>query len=390
VRYQESLEWLDSTRLFGIKLGLANTRLLLEALDNPQDHLAIFHVAGTNGKGSVCAMLDAILRAGGYRTGLYTSPHLMDFRERIRVDGRKIFPGDIAQGLTRLRAACADWDRQPTFFELTTVLALWHFAHSECTHVVLETGLGGRLDATNAVAPAVCAITPIGLDHRQWLGNTVAEIAAEKAGIIKPGVPVVSARQDPEAAAVLEEQAARLRAPLTFVTEPLTAFPVALPGVYQQYNAALALAAIEKAGVPVPPAAVEKALAEVRWPGRFQIVHPRLVLDGAHNPPAAENLVQIWRERFGEEKPVIIFGALSDKDFPVIIERLEAIAAEFYFVPVRNSRAADPAALAASCQVPHQVFASLESALAASRGLTLVTGSLFLVGEAMGILGLEA
>lgn len=387
--YEESLEWLDSSRVFGIKLGLANMRLLLGELGEPQDTLAIFHVAGTNGKGSVCALLDALLRGSGRRTGLYTSPHLVDFRERIRVDGGKISPEAVAEGLTRIREISSGWDRQPTYFEVVTALALLHFAAEKCEAVVLETGMGGRLDATNAVLPLVSVITPIGMDHRQWLGNTVAEIAQEKAGIIKPGIPVVSAAQDPAAAEVLQEQASRLNAELTFVERPLEDIPVRLRGAHQKANAALALEAIAQAGISLDEAAVREAFENVQWPGRFQIIDQRIVLDGAHNPHAAQNLTRNWREFFGQQQAVVILGALEDKDYPVIIEKLEPIASEFYFVPVKNSRSATPEQLTAACMIPHTVFPSVAEALTASRGLTLVTGSLFLVGEAMGVLGIE-
>lgn len=387
--YEESLEWLDSTRVFGIKLGLANMRLLLEALGDPQDTLAIFHVAGTNGKGSVCAILDSLLRASGRRVGLYTSPHLVDFRERIRVNGEKISPEAVAEGLSLIRDNSADWDRQPTYFEIVTALSLYHFAKEKCTAVVLETGMGGRLDATNAVLPLVSVITSIALDHKQWLGNTVAEIAQEKAGIIKPGTPVVSAVQDPSAAEVLEDQARRLNSELTFVTEPLEGVPIRLRGAHQKANAALALAAIAKSGFSIEDHAVREALASVQWPGRFQIVDQRIVLDGAHNPHAAQNLVRNWREIYGQQQALVILGALEDKEYPVIIEKLESIASEFYFVPVKSFRSATPEQLTAACMIKHTIFGSAQEALTASRGLTLVTGSLFLVGEMMGLLGIE-
>jgi len=388
VTFEESLEWLDSTRVFGIKLGLANMRLLLGELGDPQDTLAIFHVARTNGKGSVCAMLDALLRASGRRTGLYTSPHLVDFRERIRVNGEKISPASVADGLTRIRDVSLDWDRQPTYFEVVTALALLHFAAEKCEAVVLETGMGGRLDATNAVLPLVSVITSIAMDHRQWLGNTVAEIAQEKAGIIKPGTPVVSAVQEPSAAEVLEAQAARINTELTFVS-PLEDIPVRLRGAHQKANAALAVEAVAKAGIELEEPVVREALANVHWPGRFQIVDQRIVLDGAHNPHAAQNLARNWREIFGQQQPLVILGALEDKDYPVIIEKLESIASEFYFVPVKNFRSATPEQLAAACMIKYTVFPSVQEALTASRGLTLVTGSLFLIGEVMGLLGIE-
>jgi dihydrofolate synthase/folylpolyglutamate synthase len=389
VTYEESLEWLDSIRVFGIKLGLANMRLLLGELGDPQDSLAILHVAGTNGKGSVCAIMESLLRTSGCRTGLYTSPHLVDFRERIRVNGEKISPEAVAEGLTRIREISSGWDRQPTYFEVVTALALLHFAAEKCQAVVLETGMGGRLDATNAVLPVVSVITSIALDHRQWLGNTLAEVAQEKAGIIKPGIPVVSAVQDPAAAEVLGEQAARLNAELTFVSTPLEGVPISLRGAHQKANAALAVEAVKQAGFALGESVIPHALANVYWPGRFQIVNQRIVLDGAHNPHAAQNLVKNWREIFGRERPIVILGALEDKEYPVIIEKLESIAEEFYFVPVKSFRSATPEQLTAACMIKYTVFESAGEALAASRGLTLVTGSLFLVGEMMGLLGIE-
>ncbi|MGZ5003432.1 MAG: bifunctional folylpolyglutamate synthase/dihydrofolate synthase, partial [Chthoniobacterales bacterium] len=186
--YREALAWLFGTQLFGIKLGLENIQRLLRTLNLPGEQ-RIIHVAGTNGKGSVCAMIDSILRAQGYRSGLFTSPHLVTFRERIRVKGEMISEDEVAHGLTSIRQLVADWDPHPTFFEIATALGLQHFKNKHCEIVVLETGMGGRLDATNAVTPVVSVITPIDYDHQKWLGNSLGEIAAEKAGIIKPHVP---------------------------------------------------------------------------------------------------------------------------------------------------------------------------------------------------------
>lgn len=381
---EESLAWLYSTQQFGIKLGLDNIRRLLDVLDRPQEVPGFFHVAGTNGKGSVCALLDAMLRRAGGRTGLYTSPHLVDFRERIRVDGEKISAVDAARGLTRIRELSADWDHSPTFFEIATALGLRYFADRRCTHAVLETGMGGRLDATNAVTPLVSVITPIGLDHTQWLGQTLAEIAGEKAGIIKPGVPVVSAPQPAEAEAVLRQRAKDMDASIQFVEAPSVPFEIGLRGSHQQENAALALAALGAAHIEVPPDEVHAALREVVWPGRFQVVEDRIILDGSHNPHASSQLVRVWREVYGGEKATVIFGALADKDYSAMLKILEPIAEEFLFVPVRSLRSADPTALTSGLK--SRVFPSVGDALAASPGRTLVTGSLFLVGEALSVL----
>src|SRR5437870_11073841 len=241
--YKEALAWLYSIQRFGIKLGLENIRRLLAELHVDLRGTRVIHVAGTNGKGSVCAMIDSICRANGHRTGLFTSPHLVTFRERIRVNGKMISEDAVTGGLTTIRNLVADWDPHPTFFEVTTALALKHFAESKIDLVILETGLGGRLDATNAVQSNVSIITPIDFDHEEWLGNTLAEIAGEKAGIIKPGVPVVCAPQRPEAANVIRARAAESEAPLQFVTESYGHSPIALRGEYQKQNAAVAIAA---------------------------------------------------------------------------------------------------------------------------------------------------
>jgi dihydrofolate synthase/folylpolyglutamate synthase len=389
VSYEESLAWLLSTQQFGMKLGLDNIRRLLKALGDPHERLSFLHVAGTNGKGSVCAMLDAMLRAAGYKTGLYTSPHLIDFRERIRIDGKKIPRGAALRGLERLRRAAIAWDHSPTFFEFTTALALQSFAEFGCEFVVLETGLGGRLDATNAVTPVVSVITPIALDHTRWLGKTVAEVAREKAGIIKPSVPVVSAPQDPAAAEVIVRRAKELGCSLTFVEAAWDGAELGLRGRHQRENAALAIASVRALGLHFSDDAIAQGLRDVRWPGRFQMLGERFVLDGCHNPHAAEQLLVNWRDLFGTERAEVIFGALADKDYTKMLQILAPITREALFVPVRSERAADPQILASVCPVAHRIFAGAKEALAASKGRTLVTGSLFLVGEVLELLGFE-
>jgi dihydrofolate synthase/folylpolyglutamate synthase len=389
VIYEESLAWLYSTQQFGIKLGLENIRGLLEALGDPQERLSFVHVAGTNGKGSVCAILDSILRASGRRTGLYTSPHLVDFRERIRVDGEKIVPQAVANGLTILREISAGWSHSPTFFEIATALALRHFAEERCDLVVLETGMGGALDATNAVLPLVSVITPIALDHTRWLGGTLAEIAREKAGIIKSGVPAVSGRQEPEAAAALAQRAAAVGSSLEFIEASFEGAEIGLRGVHQKKNSAVAIAALRAAGVVVSDETVRRGLRDVRWPGRFQVVDERIVLDGCHNPHAAAQLLVNWRDAYGMEKATVIFGALGDKDYSAMLRILEPISREVLLVPICSERSAAPEALAAACTIQHRIFRSVKEALEASRGRILVTGSLFLVGEALQVLGVE-
>lgn len=391
MNYRDALAWLYGTQTFGIKLGLDNTRRLLAAAGDPQVRLRFLHVAGTNGKGSTCAMMDAILRAAGHRGGLYTSPHLVDFRERVRFDGVMISEDAVSEGLTLLRDAAAAWDHAPTFFELTTVLAAWWFARVGADYAVWETGMGGRLDATNAVTPEVSVITPIGMDHQKWLGETLALIAGEKAGIIKTCVPVVSAPQPEEVRAVLVSKAAEVGAPLTFVSEPWSGAAPGLPGAHQRWNASLACAALRAAGIRVDDGAEAKGLGAVVWPGRFQRVTENLVVDGAHNPPAIETLVATWREVYGDTRASLVFGALRDKDAGLLLHALRAIADEVWLAPVSSARGATtgelrPPAEAARFFAIHE--GTVESSLAAARASgrpVLVAGSLFLAGEVLAL-----
>ena len=392
MNYRDALAWVYGRQSFGIKLGLDNTRRLLAAAGNPQSRLRFLHVAGTNGKGSTCAMMDAILRAAGHRTGLYTSPHLVDFRERIRLDGAMIPEDAVAEGLSLLREAAETCDHAPTFFELVTVLAAWWLARGEAEYVVWETGMGGRLDATNAVLPDVAVITPIGLDHQKWLGDTLAQIAGEKAGIIKSQVPVVSAPQAQEVREVLTSTAAGVGAPITFVSEPWSGGAAGLAGAHQRWNAALACAALRTAGVRVDAHAEVQGLSSVVWPGRFQRVGEDLVIDGAHNPSAIETLVATWREVYGDVRASLVFGAVLDKDIEALLLALRSIADEVWLVPVNNVRGASPEELrpmaeAARFNTIHYgpVEASLAAARAAGRPV-LLAGSLFLAGEVLALL----
>lgn len=393
--YDDAVAWLYGTQLHGIKLGLDNIRRLVETLGvrvGGEGAPRFIHVAGTNGKGSVCAMLDAICRAGGHRTGLFTSPHLVTFRERIRLDGEMIGADEVAAGLSRIRELVAPWEHSPTFFEITTALALEWFQARGAEVVVLETGMGGRLDATNVVEPAVCVLTSISLDHQQWLGSTLAEIAAEKAGIIKRGVPVVSAPQPPEVEAVIAEKVVSVGAQqVHFIGTPWTESTVDLAGSHQLWNAQLAVTAIRFMGLPLPAPRVEEGLRTVSWPGRFQRIGDRFVLDGAHNPAAARQLAITWSEVFGEEKATVILGVLRDKDLRGICRELLPIAARMIAVAVQNERSAPAQEVAAivaelnppaGCEVAGDLSAAIDAA-SESGSRVLITGSLFLIGEAI-------
>ena len=394
MNYDEAVAWLYATQLHGIHLGLENIQRLAKALGIKvagPDAPRFLHVAGTNGKGSVCAMLDACCRAAGLRTGLFTSPHLITFRERMRIDGEMIGEDEVADGLTEIRALVEEWDHAPTFFEIATALALAWFQRRGVEVVVLETGLGGRLDATNVVTPAVSVITPIDLDHQQWLGDSLPAIAVEKAGIIKPGVPVVTAPQADEVRVVLVQIAMWRGAELNFVVTPLGRMEIALAGRHQRWNAALAVHALEVAGLGVSGEAVAEGLRTVDWPGRFQQITPRIVLDGAHNPASARRLAETWREVFGDKRATLILGVLQDKDVRGICEALLPVAGRILAVPVQNPRSATAQEICRAigqvaprqeCIAVRDLPAALRIAESMGRR-TLITGSLFLVGEAL-------
>ncbi len=389
MNYREAIDWLFSTQMFGIKLGLEGAqRLLSEFLAYPAHATKVIHVAGTNGKGSTCAMIDSIARACGSRCGLFTSPHLIDFRERIKVSGREIPADACALMLTRLREICERMETHPTFFEISVALAMRWFRECECELVVLETGMGGRLDATTAVPADVCVITPIGLDHTQWLGDTLEAIAAEKAGIFVPGKAAVSAAQEAPARFVLEKKANETRSPLEFIEEPRLGYPVALPGGHQKWNAALAVAAVHRAGLPLTSDIVRYGLANVSWPGRFEKIRPGVVLDGAHNPQAAEALAETWRSEFPGKKPSLVFSTVAAKDSSGILKILAPLASRIHLCPVDTPRAVPAEELAACLPAdapPHENFQDFPAAFAAAQqheAPVLIAGSLFLVGEA--------
>ncbi|MBV9106603.1 MAG: bifunctional folylpolyglutamate synthase/dihydrofolate synthase [Verrucomicrobia bacterium] len=388
--YSAAIDWLFKTQYRGIKLGLDNVRFLLAALGEPQNDLQFIHVAGTNGKGSVCAMIDSVCRTSGIKTGLFTSPHLVRFNERIQINGVPIKDAEVVGGLQRI-SALIDQDRHPTFFEITTALAFDYFRSQGVELVVLETGLGGRLDATNVVNPLVSVLTSIDMDHQKWLGHTLREIATEKAGIIKEGVPVVSGPQFSEVRQVLEQIASEHSAPFSYTEMPIDCLFVGLAGSHQRLNAAIAVDAIRKAAIQTDSRALKEGLANVYWPGRFQRVDARIILDGAHNPSAAKRVVETWRECVGPQRATIIFGGLSDKDLQGMIARLSALAARFLIVPIRSQRAASPADIASFLpqHVPAIQCASAEQGLKLAYRFDeqiLVTGSLFLVGEILALL----
>jgi dihydrofolate synthase/folylpolyglutamate synthase len=394
VNYRGALAWLYGLQRFGIKLGLENIQRLIAELHVDLGRARVIHVAGTNGKGSVCAMIDSILRARQYRTGLFTSPHLVTFRERIRVNGEMISEDAVANGLTTIRDLVRDWDPHPTFFEVTTALGLKYFTEAKIDVAILETGLGGRLDATNAVQSDVSVITSIALDHQQWLGQSLREIATEKAGIIKPGIPVVSATQRPQAEKEIRARAAECQAPLQFVNDSYQKTPISLSGEYQKQNAALAIAAVRAAKIDIDDSAIARGLASVDWSARFQRWDARTIIDSAHNPAAARVLAQTWRESFGDQRASLILAILSDKDLRGICEALAPIADYVLLPKIRSERATPPDELvkifaAFTPSLPYSIPQSIADAFELARAKPnpiLLTGSLHFAGEALAYL----
>jgi dihydrofolate synthase/folylpolyglutamate synthase len=407
--YTEAIQFLYSLRWFGTKLGLTNTLKLAELAGNPHHHLRFIHVAGTNGKGSTCAMLESIYRAAGLRVGLFTSPHLVAFGERIQVNRELISEADVIRLVSELKPLLSTFspDEHPTFFEVVTVMALRYFAEQRCDLVIWESGLGGRLDATNIVTSLASVITNIQYDHQKWLGETLASIASEKSGIIKPGVPVLTATDEPEALDVIERQALARNASLTSIRSEnysglLDSIELPLLGSHQRTNAALAIASVRvlSSQIPISDEAIRTGLSRVNWPGRLQlIIRPagqKILLDGAHNVAGARTLADSLSQYFHGTKPTLILGILQDKDWEAICRILASLASRILLVPVPSERTANPDELAAACRqanpsIPVQPCSSLGSALveSSSASFLLVTGSLYLVGEALELLHLS-
>jgi len=428
---ERSVQYLYGLQRHGIKPGLARTHALLDALGNPHRSFQSLHVGGTNGKGSTAAMMASVLERQGVRVGLYTSPHLIDFTERIQVNGR-VIPADrvgaLIETIRQVSERClAD---PPTFFEATTVLAFAYFAEAGVDCAVVEVGMGGRCDATNVLTPLVSVITTIGLDHQEYLGQTLEAIAYEKAGIIKPAVPVVVGRLVPGPLSVIRHEAADRGADGVVLGEDFDArgedpdqfvygglrwhyedLSCPLPGRHQLDNAACALAALELAearGLRVSEEAVREGLCAVSWPGRLELVHrrprqPDVWLDVAHNPQAADALAAHLTARSVRRDPatsgglVLVVGMMQDKDRKGVLSRLSAVPAVRHLIVTgaAHPRAAAPQELARDCegwQVPIAVQPTVAEAMAYADSLAgpedriCVTGSLLVVGEAKAVL----
>ena len=334
------------------------------------------------------------MKSAGLNAGLFTSPHLIQFRERVRDTERMIESSEIVEKLVSLRTKVTEWDPHPTFFELTFALALDWFRDRKNEWVVLETGLGGRLDATNVLKPEVTVITSVSMDHQGLLGESLREIAREKAGIIKPGIPVLTIKQHPDVMDIISMTARERGAPLQVVTTPVRGYELGLAGQHQLWNAALAVAALKAVGLRFPEPVLRAGLKQVDWPARFQRLDAdnRLILDGAHNIDSAETLVRTWQQKFPGEKASIVFGAATSKDVRAILRAMQPIAARWHFTGFQSTRSASPSqireVLAAMFgpSVETHVHESPDLAIAAAKKgkeRTLITGSLYLAGEVL-------
>jgi len=393
----------------GMDFKLERVALALKNLGNPHERFATLHVAGTNGKGSVAAMLHAMFGAGGYRVGLYTSPHLVSFTERIRIGADEISEADVVALAREIHTAATLCGIELTFFEFVTVMAFLHFARQGVELAVVEVGLGGRLDATNVVTPEVAVITSIGLDHQEFLGDTLACVAAEKAGIIKARRPVVIGRVTEVVAEVLRRVATERGAPaywaerdyVTSAAMPLTfegfgrrlaAVELALRGAYQRDNAATAIAAalqVERR-FPLSEAAMRRGLEEVRWPGRLEVVQdaPLVILDGAHNPDGMATLVRELPGLVGGRPIHLLFAVMRDKRWQPMVEAIGPLVRRVTVTAALPPRGESPEVLARAfqCYAPVQVVSEPRQAIeavvqsAAADDVVVVAGSLFLIG----------
>jgi dihydrofolate synthase / folylpolyglutamate synthase len=416
VNYPDSVQFLYAlgNEIKTAKLGLERIRTTLAALGDPQNRLRFIHVAGTNGKGSTCAMIESGLRAAGRRTGLFTSPHLAEPTERIRIDGRPVSAEQFAAAFQLVHdcverlveEGAVDW--HTTYFETVTAMAFPIFLDEDVDTVVLEVGLGGRLDATNVVMPELCVITPVDFDHEAYLGKSLEAIAGEKAGILKPSVPAVFSRQRPEAARVLDARAAELGVPVTRLeswrVEDLELHPrgsrfrlsgerdlridCPLAGEHQVDNAATAAAALARAGID--DRAIEAGIALTEWPGRLERVSecPEIVLDGAHNPAGARALASYLDRFYANRRVRLIYGAMRDKAVEEIGGILFPRAAQVIVTAPKQARALAPETIREMSTHPDlRAAATLEDALnlvkdAQEDEAIFITGSLFLVAEA--------
>ena len=410
----DHLEALYRLRRFGIKLGLEPMFRLMRGLGDPHETYACIHVAGTNGKGSIAALISSVLSHAGYKVGLYTSPHLVRFNERIQIDGSPIADGDVVKAAEAVRRVYTQSD-PPTFFECATAMALYHFAREAVDWAVLETGMGGRFDATNVITPRICAISNVALEHTEYLGTRLVDIAVEKAGIIKSGAPVVTGVRQKVALAVIEQKAKQEGVPLRRLGKDIRVRQIGtdvfhyvgatrkwgglragLLGVHQVQNAGIALGVVEfleERGVVIAEQAVSMGIEKVSWPGRLEIAcySPLVILDGAHNPAAIGVLERFLRTQPNLGTITMVVGILRDKAWKVMLRKLAPLCHRMILTCPRYERAGDPeeqaryvADYSLNLRVISRVDEAIDFALdtLASDGTLCITGSLYTIGEA--------
>lgn len=422
--FDQAISYLQNLTKFGMNFGLGRITELLNRLDNPQETLRIIHIGGTNGKGSTSAILNSVLQAGGYRVGVFTSPHLHSYTERYRINGREIehqvIAGLIAEVRPHLENMVAEGFEHPTEFEVSTALAFMYFAREQVDFLMLEVGLGGAIDSTNVVTPLISVITNIGMDHMDYLGNSIAEIARVKAGIIKSGVPVVTAAERQEALEVIREAAREKGAALVQVggqvrwevkstsmeglsmdwwgrTQSLSGLIIPLLGRHQAVNAATALAVVEALGelgsLSLNERQIREGLAATRWPARLEIVQraPLVVIDGAHNLDGAKTLRQALQEFFRYQDLILVIGMLGDKEREKVVAELAPLAKAVVVTKPNSPRAGDWQNLAVEVRkYVSQVYLIENISEAVNNGIALagpldlvcITGSLYMVAEA--------
>lgn len=410
----KALQYLNSFDLFKVDLRLDRIKAFLREMGNPEQFLKYVHVAGTNGKGSVCAYISSALKEAGYKTGLYLSPHLHKFNERIQINGKMIQDRDLERIILELKEVKQESKIDVSYFEFVTALAFKYFYEKKCDFVVLEVGMGGRLDATNVVIPEISVITSIALEHKKYLGESLEEIAFEKSGIVKKGIPVVSAEQNEKALEVIERKCMEKKAPLSVLSRDFSyvkhnatlkgqvfdynsgkhsikGLKTRLLGEHQLVNASVAVRALLELGIEEK--AIRKGLEEAFLPGRFQLIHnnPAIIADVAHNPNGAFALRKSIQEFFPEKKALFVLGVSEDKDIKAIVKELSLVADSFICTQAkfrgmnaeRIKQAIAENGFKGCIQLMPSVRKAVESALNQKKPLTIFTGSFYSVGEAM-------
>ena len=379
--YENAIKTLTSQGKFYINLGLERISAILELLGNPQDSLKCFHIAGTNGKGSVCAILAAVLKEYGLTVGLYTSPHIFDYTERIKINGQDISKDDFAGYVTEICSLADKNNIHLTEFEILTATAFKYYADKKVDVVVLETGLGGRFDATNVIKKNLCAIiTHIDLDHTERLGSTKDKIAFEKAGIIKENCPVVTS----EGYEAIKDAADEKNSLLLFTAPFADTTNLSLKGIYQQENLALALAALKLVYPEIPQSVVDEGLKKVQHPCRFQVLEDEnLIIDGAHNPNGIAGLRESLDFYYPDKFRRFVFGCLKNKDYKKMIEILFQKGDEIYFYHFNNKNSCTFEELQTACPYPAKEFTSLNDLPSAENTMTIVCGSFYMLAEVL-------